>query len=45
MRLLSAIACELDLDVFHFDVERPFVQPKLDEDFFALTKGVYWSVR
>ena len=34
MRLLSAIACELDLDVCHFDVEQDFVQSKLDEDVF-----------
>ena len=32
MRLLSAIACELDLDVCHFDVEQAFVQSKLNED-------------
>ena len=34
MRLLSAIACELDLGVCHFDVEQAFVQSKLDEDIF-----------
>ena len=40
MRLLSAIACELNLDVCHFDVERAFVQSKLDEDvFLRLPKG------
>ena len=40
MRLLSAIACELDLDVCHFDVEQAFVQSKLDEDvFLRLPKG------
>ena len=40
MRLLSAIACELDLDVCHFDVEQGFVQPKLDEDvFLRLPRG------
>ena len=40
MRLLSAIACELDLDVCHFDVEQGFVQSKLDEDIFLrLPKG------
>ena len=32
MHLLSAIACELDLDVCHFDVEQAFVHSKLDED-------------
>ena len=40
MRLLSAIACELDLDVCHFDVEQAFVQSKLNEDvFLRLPKG------
>ena len=40
MRLLSAIACELDLDVCHFDVEQAFVQSKLDEDvFLRLPRG------
>ena len=34
MRLLSAIACKLDLDVCHFDVEQAFVQSKLDKDVF-----------
>ena len=38
--LLSAIACELDLDVCHFDVEQAFVQSKLDEDvFLRLPRG------
>ena len=40
MRLLSAIACELDLDMCHFDVEQAFAQSKLDEDvFLRLPKG------
>ena len=40
MRLLSAIACELDLDVCHFDVEQAFVQSKLDENaFMRLPRG------
>ena len=40
MRVLSAIACELDLDVCHFDVEQAFVQSKLDEDvFLRLLRG------
>ena len=40
MRLLNAIACELDLDVCHFDVEQAFVQSKLDEDvFLRLPRG------
>ena len=34
VRLLSAIACALDLNVCHFDVEQAFVQSKLDEDVF-----------
>ena len=40
MRLLSAIACEFDLDVCHFDVEQAFVQSKLDENvFMRLPRG------
>ena len=40
MRLLSAIACELDLDLCHFDVDQAFVQSPLDEDvFLRLSKG------
>ena len=40
MRLLSAIACELDLDVCHFDVEQAFAQTKLDEGvFMRLPRG------
>ena len=40
MRLLSAIAYELDLDVCHFDVGQAFVQSKLDEDvFLRLPRG------
>ena len=39
MRLLRAIACELDLDVCHFDVEQAFVQSKLDEDVFLRLPG------
>ena len=35
MRLLSAIACELDLDACHFDVEQAFVQSELDKTFFC----------
>ena len=34
VRLLSAVACELGVDVCHFDVKHAFVQPKLDEAFF-----------
>ena len=40
VRSLSAIACELGLDVCHFDVEQAFVQSKLDEDvFLRLSRG------
>ena len=31
VRLLAAIACELDLDLCHFDAEQAFVQSDLDE--------------
>ena len=34
VRLLSAIACECDLDLCHFDVDQAFVRFHLDEDFF-----------
>ena len=34
VRLVSAIACELDLDLCHFDVDQAFVQSHLDEDVF-----------
>ena len=38
--LLGAIACKLDLDVCHFDVEQAFVQSELDEDgFLRLPRG------
>ena len=39
VRSLSAIACELDLDVCHFDVEQAFAQSKLDEDVFLRLPG------
>ena len=40
MSLLSAIACELYLDVCHFDVEQAFLQSKLDGDvFLRLPRG------
>ena len=39
-RLLGAIACELDLDMCHFDVKQAFVQSKLDGDvILRLPKG------
>ena len=40
MRLLSAIACECDLDLCHFDVDQAFIQSDLEEDvFLRLPKG------
>ena len=40
MRLVSAIAYELDLDLCHFDVDQAFVQSQLDEDvYLRLPKG------
>ena len=35
VRLLSAIACEFDLDVCHFDVEQTYVQPNWMKTFFC----------
>ena len=40
MRLLSAIACECDLDLCHFDVDRAFAQSRLEDNvFLRLPKG------
>ena len=40
MRLLSAISCECDLDLCHFNVDQAFVQSDLEEDvFLRLPKG------
>ena len=40
VRLMSAIACECDLDLCHFDVDQAFVQSDLEEDvFLRLPKG------
>ena len=40
VRILSAIACECDLDLCHFDVNQAFVQSDLEEDvFLRLPKG------
>ena len=40
MRLLSAIACDLDLDLCNFNADQIFVQPKVDNDIFPrLLKG------
>ena len=34
VRLLSATACELNLELCHFDVDQVFVQSKLEENIF-----------
>ena len=40
IRLLASIACELNLDLCHFDAEQAFVQSDLKEDaFMRLPKG------
>ena len=40
VRLLSAIACECDLNLCHFDVDHAFVQSDLEKDvFLRLPKG------
>ena len=39
VRLLSAIACEYDLNLSHFDVDQAFVQYHLDDVFLRLPKG------
>ena len=41
LRLLSAIACECDLDLCHFDVDQAFVQFDLEKNVFLrlLPKG------
>ena len=40
VRLLSAIACERDLDLGHVDLDQAFVQSDLEEDvFLRLPKG------
>ena len=39
-RLLSAITCECDLDLCHFDVDQAFVQSRLEENvFLPLPRG------
>ena len=35
VRLLSAIACECDLDLCHFDIDQAFVQSDLEDDVFC----------
>lgn len=32
--MLAGLACELDLDLCHFDAEQAFVQSNLEEDVF-----------
>ena len=40
VRLLSAIVCECDLDLCHFDVGQAFVQSRLEENvFLRLPRG------
>ena len=40
VRLRSAIACECDLDLCHFDIDQVFVQSRLDENvLLRLPKG------
>ena len=40
VRLLSAIACDCDLDLCHFELDQAFVQSDLEEDtFLQLSKG------
>ena len=38
VRLLSAIACECDLDLCHFDVDQAFLQFDLEDVFLRLPK-------
>ena len=45
IRLLATLACELDLDLSHFDAEQVFVQSDLDEAVYirlAPGCGVIW---
>ena len=39
VRLLSAIVCEGDSDICHFDVDQAFVQSDLEDVFLQLPKG------
>ena len=34
VRLLTAMACELDLDLCHFDIQQAFVQSNLEENVY-----------
>ena len=34
VRLLAALACEMDLELYHFDVDQAFVRANLDEDVY-----------
>ncbi|CAB1108804.1 unnamed protein product [Ectocarpus sp. CCAP 1310/34] len=40
VRMLAAVACELNLDVCHFDIEQAFVRSELEEDeYMRLPQG------
>ena len=45
IRLLAALACELDLDLCHFDAEQVFVQSDLDEVVYISLPVVHYLVR
>ena len=34
VRMLAALACELNLDLCHFDIEQAFVRSELEEDVY-----------
>ena len=40
VRLLSAIGCECDLDLCHFDVDQAFVQSDVEDVFVDCRQGV-----
>ena len=45
VRILSTIACECGLDMYHFDVDQEFVQSRLDVFFScAITAVVHTSM-
>ena len=39
VRLLDALACELDLELCHFDIDQAFVRADLVEDVMRLPEG------
>ena len=43
VRLLASIACELDLDLCHFDAEQAFVQSDLENIFFNAFATRIWE--